>query len=326
MKRCLGIIIIMAAIVSSRAEQPHQNIVDDAWQGAHGFHFSGRLTELRPAPGKDCGRLEALYRNTRLLLTSGEEGAVTWRVAGNEWSLRADDQGYWELAASQLLNLDPGWYDIESEPAPSSRAGFLVADPRNTIGLISDIDDTILVSEVLSKSALLKNSLTVPAEQRDAVKGMAALYARVLTANFSPEASAVFYLSYTPRQLTDNLRRFLQVNHFPRGVLQLREVASENGDSIQDHESYKLRRVEAILAAFPQTRFQLFGDDTERDPEIYAEIQAKHPKQVAGIWIRRINPDAQRPLLPGQSDIRQLMAGHESVPDSAAHQDGRKMD
>ena len=302
------LIIVMAAIVSARADEPHQNIVDDAWQGAHGYCFSGRLTEIRPAPGRDSGRLAALYRNTRMLLTSGEEGALTWRVAGNEWSLRADDHGYWELAASQSLNLKPGWYDIEAEPAASSLAGFLVADPRNAVGLISDIDDTILVSEVLSKSALLKNSLTVPAEQRGVVQGMAALYARVLKANVVPEASAVFYLSYTPRQLTDNLRRFLQANGFPRGVLQLREVASENGDSMQEHETYKLRRIEAILGAFPQTRFQLFGDDAERDPEIYAEVQSKHPNQVAGIWIRRINPDAKRPIFPGQCDVEELIS------------------
>jgi len=300
-------ILTMSATVSVRGEEPHQNIVDDAWQGTHGYHFSGRLTEVHPAPSKDSGRLASLYRNTRLLLTSGEEGVVTWRVEGNEWSLRADDHGYWELAASQSLNLKPGWYDIEAEPAASSPAGFFVADPRNTVGLISDIDDTILVSEVLSKSALLKNSLTVPAEQRDMVHGMATLYARVLNANVAPEASAVFYLSYTPRQLTDNLRRFLQANGFPRGVLQLREIASENGHARQDHETYKIRRIEAILEAFSQTRFQLFGDDAERDPEIYAEVQSKHPNQVAGIWIRRINPDPGRAVYPGQHDVRELL-------------------
>jgi len=300
-------VLTMAATVSVRSEEPRQNIVDDAWQGTHGYHFSGRLTEVRPAPGKDSGRLASLYRNTRLLLTSGEEGVVTWRVSDNEWSMRADDHGYWEMAASQSLGLAPGWHEIESEPAASSKAGFLVTDPRNTTGLISDIDDTILVSEVLSKRALLANSLTVPAEQRAAVFGMAALYVRVLKENPVPEASAVFYLSSTPRQLTDNLRRFLSANGFPRGVLQLKEVASENGDSMREHETYKLRRIETILAAFPQTRFCFFGDDAERDPEIYAEVRVKHPSQVADIWIRRINPDPQRPVYPGQHDVRALM-------------------
>jgi len=307
MKILSFIILTMAATASVRSEELRQNIVDDAWQGAHGYHFSGRLTEVHPAPGKDSGRLASLYRNTRLLLTSGEEGVVTWRVSDNEWSMRADDHGYWEMAASQSLGLAPGWHEIESEPAASSKAGFLVTDPRNAIGLISDIDDTILVSDVLSKRALLANSLTIPAEQRAAVLGMAALYARELKENPAPDASAVFYLSSTPRQLTDNLRRFLSANGFPRGVLQLKEVASENGDSMREHEAYKLRRIETILGAFPQTRFHFFGDDAERDPEIYTEVRAKHPKQVAGIWIRRINPDPGRAVYPGQHDVRELL-------------------
>ena len=103
------LIIMITTTVALRGEEPLQNIVDDAWQGVNGYHFSGRLTEIRPAPGKDSGRLAALYRNTRMLLTSGEEGVVTWHVAGAEWSLRADDHGYWEIAASQPLAIAPGW-------------------------------------------------------------------------------------------------------------------------------------------------------------------------------------------------------------------------
>ena len=308
MKNWLLFVMMTATVsVSVRSEEPHHAIVDDAWQGVHGYHFSGRLTEVHPGPGKDSGRLASLYRNTRLLFASGEEGVVTWKVADYEWSVRADEHGYWEMVASQLLGLAPGWHEIESEPVASSKAGFLVADPHNAVGLISDIDDTILVSEVLSKQSLLKNSLTVPPEQRAAVPGMAALYGDLLKTNPAPEASVVFYLSTTPRQLTDNVRRFLQANGFPRGVLQLKEIISEKGDSIREHEDYKTRRIETILSAFPQTRFHFFGDDAERDPEIYAEMLAKHPGQVAGIWIRRINPDAQRPVYAGEHDVRELL-------------------
>jgi phosphatidate phosphatase APP1 len=307
MKRGFLFILMITASVPAHSEEPLQNIVDDAWQGAHGYHFSGRLTEIRPAPGKDSSRLASLYRNTRMLLTSGEEGAVTWRVGGNAWSVRADVHGYWEIAASQPLIVTPGWHNIEAEPTASTPAGLLVADPRNTIGIVSDIDDTILVSGVLSKRALLRNSLTVPAEQRDAVPGMAALYGRMLEENPAPEASVVFYVSSSPRQLTDNLRRFLLANGFPRGVLQLKEIVTENGNSLREHEAYKLRRIETILDAFPQTRFHFFGDDAEHDPEIYAEVLAKHPTHVAGIWIRHINPDAQRPVYPCQHDVKELL-------------------
>jgi phosphatidate phosphatase APP1 len=307
MKHWILFSVALVAAVAVRGEEPLQDIVDDAWQGAQGYRISGRLTEIRPAPAKDSGRMAALYRNIRMLFTSGEEGLVTCRVEENEWSPRIDGHGYWVLAGSQPLNLAPGWHEIKTEPAASTQAGLLVADPRNALGIISDIDDSILISGVMSKRALLANSLTVPAEKREAVPGMAALYSHLLKENPAPESSAVFYVSSSPRQLTDNLRRFLQANGFPRGVLQLKGIASGSGDTFGEHKVYKLRRIETILAAFPQTRFHFFGDDAERDPEIYAEVQAKHPTRVAGVWIRRINPAAHRPVFPGQHDVRQLL-------------------
>lgn len=295
--------LTLAVAVPLGAQEALQAIVDDGWQGVHGYRFSGRLTEVHPAPATDSGRFASLYLTARMLMSGGEEGVVTWRVEGSEWTTRVDDNGYWELASNQALALAPGWHAIETVPAASSPAGFLVVDPRNTTGIISDIDDTILVSGVLSTRTLLRNSLTVPPEKREAVPGMAALYEQVLKANPAPGACAVFYVSSTPRQLTDNLRRFLKVGGFPRGVLQLKEVAGGQGDALGEHEAYKRRHIEQILAAFPAVRFHFFGDDAERDPEIFADIQTRFPERVAGVWIRKIHPDPERPVFPGQRDV-----------------------
>ena len=303
--RLLFLVALLA--LPLRGEDALQTVVDDAWQGATGYHFSGRLTEVHKAPTKENGAMTSIYRNTRLLLTSGERGIVSWRVPGHEWTLRVGDKGYWALAASQPLALKPGWYDIETEPTASSQAGLLMVDLHNAVGLISDIDDTILVSDVLHKGTLLKNSLATPAEQRKAVPGMAALYQRMLKANATPDASAVFYVSSSPKQLTDNLRRFLQLNGFPHGVLQLKEIGSGSGDSMGEHEAYKIRRIETILAAFPQMKFCLFGDDGERDPEIYHAILTKYPDRIAGVWIHHVNPDPKRPVYPKQNDVKVLL-------------------
>lgn len=154
-----------------------------------------------------------------------------------EWSVRTDGDGYWELAMNRPLALTPGWHEITSEPAASSAAGLLVVDPENRVGIISDVDDTVLVSGVVEKRTLLKNSLTVPPERREAVPGMAALYHGLLRRNPRPEASAVFYVSASPKQLTDNLRGFLAGQGFPRGVLRLKEFSEASGASILDRTS-----------------------------------------------------------------------------------------
>ncbi len=300
-------ILFLSMAASIYAEDAWHTIVDDGWVGAAGFRFSGRVTERHEPPEKDSGRLSALYRNTRLLLTSGEEGAVSWRVGDFSWTLRADDHGYWELLSNVPLPLAPGWHEIESIPEASSPAGLLVPDPRNRIGIISDIDDTILVSEVTSTRRLLGNSLLVPGELRTSVPGLAELYKRVVAKNPAPETSPIFFVSGTPRQLTDNVRRFLRAGDFPRGVLILKEISTERGDSLNGTPAYKRKHIDAILAGFPHVRFLLIGDDGEADPEIFAAIAEKYPERIEGVWIRRVHPDPERVRYPEQRDLAELL-------------------
>lgn len=290
------------------AEEARRVILDDAWAGADGARFSGRLVEARSVPAADDKAARTVWKNTRQLLTGGEEGFVTWRVAGHEWTTRTDDDGYWSLAMSPAPAFAPGWHEVECAPPADEGAGLLVVAPGNRLGIISDVDDTVLVSEVTNKRALLRNSLAVPPERRAAVPGMAALYARLLARNPEPAASAMFYVSASPRQLTGNVRTFLRANGFPRGVLHLKEFSENGGASLADQRDYKRSAIEAILRAHPDVRFALFGDDGEQDPEIYAALQSAYPGQIEGVWIRRVHPDPKRARLDGQSDVLSLLS------------------
>ncbi|PTY05726.1 hypothetical protein DB347_15290 [Opitutaceae bacterium EW11] len=293
------------------AHQPRRRfhtVVDDAWLGAQGCVFSGRLTHARAAPAEEAGRWRSLRRTTRMLLTAGAVGEVALSVGSHRWTTRADARGYWQHVAPAPLPLAAGWHDISADPAASTPAGLLVPDARNAFGIISDVDDTILVTHVLSKRDLLANSLTLPAEKRMCVDGMPDLYRRLLQQNAAPESSPVFYISSSPRQLTDNLRRFLHSHGFPRGVLQLRQIVSKRREPERDHTTYKCARIESVLASYPNVRFALFGDDGETDPEVYASIQALRPRQVAGIYIRRVHPNPSRPRYPDHLDTGELLA------------------
>lgn len=307
MRHRLSAWLLSLASLGCAAQGPGQNIVDDAWASAQGYRFSGRLTEDKHQPAApDAGRLSTLYRSARVLAADSAEGEVTWKVGELSWATRSDSKGYWLLQSSHGLNLKPGWHEIIT-PAASSPAGLFVHEPRNRVGIISDIDDTILVSNVPSTTKLLKNSLTVPPEARQAVPGMAALYGRLTHQNPSPAATPLFYVSGSPKQLTDSVRRFLAKQQFPRGVLMLKEVSSDSPDPLTDQQAYKVARIQQIMKSLPEVKFILVGDDGERDPEVYAEIQKQFPQQVASIWIRRVHPDPKRERLGGQQDVAELL-------------------
>jgi len=62
------------------------------------------------------------------------------------------------------------------------------------------------------------------------------------------------------------------------------------------------------LSSLPQVRFTLVGDDGERDPEIYADIQKRFPDRITAIWIHKVNPDPSRPIIPGQGDLNDALS------------------
>ncbi|MBC7957833.1 MAG: DUF2183 domain-containing protein [Cytophagales bacterium] len=306
MKRLACAVLALAALSATATDRLH-NIIDDTWANEQGYQLSGRLTEVHAAPSAASGVRSSLYRNTRLIFAGGEEGRVSVSLGPFQWHTRADAHGYWELQTNQPLNLTAGWHDFVGTPSASGPASLLVHDARNTLGLISDIDDTVLVSEVNDTTRLLRNSLTLPPETRRAVPGMAALYQAWAQKSANPAAMPVFYVSASPRQLSDGVRRFLLRNGFPRGVLLLKQVSRESTDPLLDQQAYKVQRISAILKAFPGVRFVLLGDDGERDPESYAQLQAQFPNQVAGVWIRRVHPNPKRARIAGQQDTADLL-------------------
>ena len=85
-------VLLACAVPLLAEEDPTHVVVDDAWSSATGARFSGRLTESHARAESAHGSVKSAYRASRLLLTSGEEGFVTWRIAGLEWTTRTDDE------------------------------------------------------------------------------------------------------------------------------------------------------------------------------------------------------------------------------------------
>ncbi|MGE4071017.1 MAG: App1 family protein [Lysobacterales bacterium] len=151
------------------------------------------------------------------------------------------------------------------------------------LSVISDIDDTIKVSEVGDRRQMLLNTFV---HEFAAVPGMAAQYQQL-----AQESHARFhYVSSSPIQLYSPLAQFLDDQGFPRGSVHLRESTSftslipRKGDS----SAHKRGAIGQLLSDFPDRRFLLIGDSGESDPEIYGEIAREHRDQVLGIRIRQV--------------------------------------
>ena len=155
--------------------------------------------------------------------------------------------------------------------------------PRGGLSVISDIDDTIKVSEVAHRRQLLHNTFLRPFMP---VPGMADLYR-----HWASCGAAFHYVSSSPWQLYEPLAQLLQAADFPIGSFHLRSIRFRDPTVLRlfaSRKRNKYRVIRTIFRIFPERRFVLVGDSGEKDPEIYGAIARKFPRQIERILIRRV--------------------------------------
>ncbi len=159
-------------------------------------------------------------------------------------------------------------------------AGRVELIPPEGLSVISDIDDTIKLSAVTDKSELIRNTFF---RSFQAIDGMPELYDSLHNAG-----AAFHYVSGSPWQLYEPLRKFFTKAGFPDGSFHLKQFRLKDSSALEllkSQKKNKLSAIRPILRAFPERQFLLFGDSGEQDPEIYGQL-AREYGQVVGIFIR----------------------------------------
>ena len=270
-----------------------------------GLTVRGRVLEgARPVLGSSqtgtFGRLRATWQLLETDEIEGVEVAVEL-LAGDEPSRRGvagtDEEGFFRVRFEGPL--PPGAWPLRATLAGKSlraepvegRAYVHSRDPG--IGVISDIDDTVLLTGVRDKAGLIKRVLLSTPEEMETFEGAADLYQQLVAAG-----APLVFVSGSPWNLEPRLRMFFELRKFPVAPMLLKDLGvGPEADSLFDHEVYKARCIEEVLATLPARRFLLIGDSGEHDPEIYGRVARERPDRVAGVYIHRVTgepPDSPR--------------------------------
>ena len=231
---------------------------------------------FRPAADADS-RWRNLIRFWKRLESDEVPGARV-RVRGTE--AVTDREGYFHLELEGSFRA--GWNEVDLEllhPArASATARILVPSKKARFGLISDIDDTVVSSNVTRKLRMILTAAFSNARTRKPFKGVAAFY-RALHAGVNP----VFYVSKSPWNLFAPIVEYLAVQGLPEGPVILRDFG------FRTSKNHKSAAIERILSTYPALKFVLSGDSGEQDPEIYAGIVRRFPDRIRAIYIRSVN-------------------------------------
>jgi phosphatidate phosphatase APP1 len=249
------------------------------------------LTDPRDSgPVEDSGPLKPLKEGIRgwRNFTSApvRDAVVQVQINGSTHTVKADHGGV--IDARIDVELTPGWHTVRLKSGDSrlADAPMKVVDDSVDFGVVSDIDDTVMVTALPRPFLAAWNTFVVDEHARTPTPGMAVLYERITR---SMPSAPVLYLSTGAWNVAPALTRFLSRNLYPAGPKLLTDWGPTRDRWFRSGQDHKRTSLERLADEFPSVKWLLVGDDGQHDEAIYAEFAQRHPDRVRAIAIRQLS-------------------------------------
>lgn len=237
--------------------------------------------------------------NARLRATLGEHTR----------ELRTDDEGYFEIEIDHPdgAAVRSPWTDLElclleplaeDQDNPSVTAHVRVPDERAKLGIVSDMDDTVVKSGVTDALKHIRIVLLNNAKTREPFDGVSAFYRALVDGRGGNEDNPIFYVSSSPYNIYDLFESFLELHDIPLGPILLKEFGLERGMLLKKgHVEYKADRIGRILDTYPDLPFILLGDSGQKDAWVFEDVVSEHPDRVLAAYLRDLNREKPDPKI-----------------------------
>ncbi|XOV94291.1 MAG: phosphatase domain-containing protein [Bacteroidota bacterium] len=232
--------------------------------------------------------------------------SVVVKVEHEEYTVKTDDKGYFFLSIKPDSGKSEIVFSVTLADNPQiSESGILEIREPNQI-IISDIDDTIIVSHSTSLIRKIYTLLSRNFQRRKPFEGVHEFYHQL---SASKPNEMFFYVSSSEWNLYDFIDNFCTHNHFPSGVFLLNDIKTgllqllKSGGGSHTH---KLEKIRLIKETYTNARLTLIGDSGQKDVEIYEKIALEDPDRIEEIYIRDLHKSKTNTLLKKRSELAEL--------------------
>ncbi|TXH75442.1 MAG: DUF2183 domain-containing protein [Thiothrix sp.] len=284
-------------------DEPIQIVPFAGYGNQQGIKVTGRALEDK---ARDQGQdEESLWQNLAQAYQRFESDEIPdlhlkLHFQGQTLDVITDKEGYFE-AALPVSNLDSSvlWYDYQVEvpaqerlkqPCQPVTGKVQIPSPDCDFGIISDIDDTIMVTNATSTLSMMRLTFLRSPASRLPFAGVNTFYQALTQSGSVPRP--IFYVSSSPWNLYDFLVEFMELNHIPLGTLCLRDFGLHTLTA--SHHNHKSTYITQIMDTYPELSFILIGDSGQHDPEVYSELVTQRPQQIKAVYIRDVSTEEAR--------------------------------
>ena len=215
------------------------------------------------------------YSNKGITITSNGETINTITDNNGSFRIITNSLHKGEIEISIAGNDDP-LKIIQEYP-------IIIENTHSAIDVISDIDDTIIVSYTADFFKRISTLLFKAPNKRKVIG-----FTQKMFDKFKKLDARIFYVSKSESNLFGFLTVFIEHNHLPKGVLfltpYLRFCQLLNPKKDVD---FKIENIRFLIENTSPKNYVLFGDDSQRDMDVYYNITKEFPHRILKIYIRQ---------------------------------------
>ena len=303
--------------------KPYQIIYYRGFGSPRAVWLTGRVLRQNDlvSPADEAPFWDNLSASVSRFLTDEVTG-ITVRIEtfGQVFRTVTNNEGYFDVTIDPAIELPTGraWFPVryalegvlqpEGYEGPSGSGGsrvrtlevvkdgqLMIAPAYSQFGVISDIDDTVLVTGATSLWQTLRLTFLENAFTRLPFAGVAAFYRALQGGAATTLFNPIYFVSSSPWNLYDLLIDFFRIQGIPKGPILLRELELNVGVLSQEgHHLHKTTMIRKVMAVNPALKFILLGDSGQQDPEIYADIIRDNPGRIVVAYIRDVSRESHR--------------------------------
>lgn len=229
-------------------------------------------------------------------ISTESNASVYLEINGEKIHTKTLDDGYFKFCIPIKDDSSFGWIKYKVAIIYNNQeiitTGSYIRPHEGTLGFISDIDDTFLVSHTRNPLKKLYILLFKNVNDRKVFEDVVQHYQALSSAgrNNKSEKNAFFYVSSSEWNLYRFITQFTEIHQLPRAVLLLKDIKTSLLDLFitgrGDH-NHKFEKIKHVLEFYPNLQYTLLGDDSQHDPYLYEDICKIFPVNVVAVYIRQ---------------------------------------
>jgi phosphatidate phosphatase APP1 len=272
----------------------YRGYVNDQELNVYGHLFKSWAPDKYRLDRKGLKHAVAIIHMFRISPLKNKE--ITLKFQNTEVTTKTLDDGYFRFSIPFSEELKSGWHEYEVSCNIKNfgmiENGELLKPHPSKYGIISDIDDTFLISHSNSVFRKLYIMLSKNINKRKIFDDVVEHYKELSRAGQDSQqaSNSFFYVSSSEWNLYEFINEFAKMHELPKAVIKLKKIKTGISDFLfsgRGSHDHKFEKIKDIISFYPKIPYVLLGDDSQKDAHIYERICKIFPKSLKAVYIRQ---------------------------------------